>query len=150
MTTTRVLVAHDAGARAFEQRGRIKKLTLLTEIEFEDGRRHSGELDADRSGRSSDRSGQGHAYESHLDTRLHAVSLFAKQLVTDLSRDFHLGAFQQLVLVAPPRFLGMLRDGLDNKLSRAVIATLAKDLPRANEAELRAHLAALGVDGMLA
>jgi protein required for attachment to host cells len=142
--TTRVLVAHDAGCRAFEQRGRGKKLTLLTEIDFEDGRRHSGELDADRPGRSFDRNGgQGHAYESHLDTRQHAVLQFAKELATDLAREYHLGAFDDLVLVAPPRFLGMLRDALDTKLRRAVVATLAKDLPRADEAELRAQLSAV-------
>jgi protein required for attachment to host cells len=141
--TTRVLVAHDAGCRAFEQRGRGKKLTLLQEIDFEDGRRHSGELDADRSGRSSGSGSQGHAYDSHLDTRQHAVSQFAKELAHDLAREYHLGQFDDLVIVAPPRFLGMLRDALDTKLSRAVVATLAKDLPRADEAELRAQLAAV-------
>jgi protein required for attachment to host cells len=143
ITTTRVLVAHDAGCRAFEQHGRGKKLTLLSEIDFEDGRRHSGELDADRPGRSVDRSGQGHAYEAHLDTRQHAVSQFAKELAHDLAREFHLGAFRELVIIAPPRFLGMLRDSLDTKLRRALIATLAKDLPRANEEEIRTHLAAV-------
>ena len=142
--TTRVLVAHDAGCRAFEQRGRGKKLTLLSEIDFEDGRRHSGELDADRPGRGFDRKGgQGHAYEPQLDTRQHAVLQFAKELASDLAREYHLGAFDDLVLVAPPRFLGMLRDSLDTKLTRAVIATLAKDLPRADEAELRAQLSAV-------
>jgi protein required for attachment to host cells len=141
--TTRVLVAHDAGCRVFEQRGRGKKLTLLSEIDFEDGRRHSGELNADRPGRSSDRSGQGHAYETHQDTRQHGVAQFAKELAHDLAREYHLGAFDDLVLIAPPRFLGVLRDALDTKLTRAVVATLAKDLPRADEAELRAQLAAV-------
>jgi hypothetical protein len=37
----------------------------------------------------------------------------------------------------------MLRDNLDTKLTRAVVATLAKDLPRADEAELRAQLSAV-------
>jgi protein required for attachment to host cells len=142
--TTRVLVAHDAGCRAFEQRGRGKKLTLLSEIDFEDGRRHSGELNADRAGRSGgDRSGQGHAYEAQQDTRQHGVAQFAKELAHDLAREYHLGAFDDLVLIAPPRFLGILRDSLDTKLTRAVVATLAKDLPRADEAELRTHLAAV-------
>lgn len=140
--TTRVLVAHDAGARTFEHRGRSKGLVQLSEIEFEDGRRHAGELDADRSGRSSDRSGHGHAFESHDNTRQHAVGLFAKQLAVDLSRDYHLGAFDQLVLIAPPRFLGVLRDALDTKLERAVIGTVCKDLPRANSDELCKHVAA--------
>jgi len=137
------LVAHDAGARTFEHKGPGKGLTQLAEVAFEDGRRHAGELDADRSGRSTDRSGHGHAFESHDNTRQHAVGLFAKQLAHDLAHDFHLGAFDQLVLIAPPRFLGVLRDALDTKLSRAVIGTVCKDLPRADSDELCKHLAGL-------
>jgi protein required for attachment to host cells len=140
--TTRILVAHDARARTFEHRGK-GQLSQLNEVEFEDGRRHAGELDADRSGRSSDRSGHGHAFESHDDTRHHAVGLFAKQLAHDLSHDFHLGAFEQLVLVAPPRFLGVLRGALDSKLQRVLIGTICKDLPRATGDELCKHLAGL-------
>jgi protein required for attachment to host cells len=141
MTTTRVLVAHDAGARSFENRGPGKGLIALSEIAFEDGRRHSGELDTDRPGRAFDRSGQGrHAYESHEDSRQHAVAHFARALAQDLAREFHQGAFQQLVLVAPPRFLGVLRDALEPKLSRALIGSVPKDLPRASANELCAHV----------
>lgn len=141
--TTRVLVAHDAGARQFEHTRPGKGLVQLSEVEFEDGRRHAGELNEDRSGRSSDRAGNGHGFETHDDTRHHAVGLFAKQLAQDLARDFHLGEFDQLVLVAPPRFLGVLRGALSSKLERAVIGTVCKDLPRADDAELRKHLAGL-------
>lgn len=141
MTTTRVLVAHEAGARSFENRGPGKGLVAIGEVEFEDGRRHSGEFDSDRPGRAFDRAGQGrHAYEAHQDARSHAVAHFARELAHDLAREFHLGAFDQLVLVAPPRFLGVLRDALDAKLLRAVIGSVAKDLPRATPAELCAHV----------
>jgi protein required for attachment to host cells len=142
MTTTRVLVAHDAGARTFENRGPGKGLIKLGEVEFEDGRRHSGELDSDRPGRAFDRAGQGrHAYESHDDARHHAVGHFARELAHELAHDFHRGAFHQLVLVAPPRFLGVLRDALDHKLVRVLVGTVCKDLPRASAAELCDHVA---------
>lgn len=141
MTTTRVIVAHDAGARAFEQRGTGKALVPLREVEFEDGRRHAGDLE--EGGRGFDRAGNGrHAYEAHQDTRQHAVAHFAKVLADDLARDFHLGEFQQLVLVAPPRFLGVLREALDTKLTRALIGTLSKDLPHCSARDLPAHLTA--------
>ncbi len=142
MTTTRVLVAHDAGARTFENRGPGKGLIKLSDVDFEDGRRHAGELDSDRPGRASDRAGQGrHAYEPHEDARHHAVAHFARELAHDLSRDYHEGAFNQLVLIAPPRFLGVLRDALDQKLVRIVVGTVSKDLPRASAAELCDHVA---------
>lgn len=140
MTTTRVIVAHDAGARAFEHHGPGRgALVPLREVAFEDGRRHAGDLE--EGGRGFDRgSSSRHAYEAHEDTRQHAVAHFAKTLAQDLARDFHLGEFQQLVLVAPPRFLGVLRDALDGKLTRAVIGTIAKDLPRCTPRELANHL----------
>jgi protein required for attachment to host cells len=140
MTTTRVIVANDAGARAFEHRGPGKPLVQLNAVEFEDGRRHSGELE--EGGRGFARGGQSrHGYEPRQDTRQHAVAHFAKVLAQDLARDFHQGAFQQLVLVAPPRFLGVLREALDGKLTRVLIGTVAKDLPRCSARDLCDHLA---------
>jgi protein required for attachment to host cells len=141
MTITRVLVAHDAGARMFENRGPGKGLTALGAVDFEDGRRHVGELTADRGGRGHGGGPVGSAYEPARDPREHATAHFARELAKDLGRDLRKGAFTQLVLVAPPRFLGLLRGALDGPLSRALIASVAKDLPRASESELRDQLA---------
>jgi protein required for attachment to host cells len=139
MTTTRVLVAHDAGARVFDQRGPGKGLIELSDIAFEDGRRSLTEINADRPGR---RGSTGHAFEPHEDARTHAVHHFARTLVEDLALAHHRGEFSRLILVAPPRFLGFLREALAPKLRRAVIGTIAKDLPRATIPELCTHLAA--------
>jgi protein required for attachment to host cells len=141
MTITRVLVAHDAGARSFENRGPGKGLTKLSEVLFEDGRRHLGDFDEDRPGRSTDRQGaRGHALSPVQDAKEHATEHFAKELAKDLGRDFRIGAFQQLVLIAPPRFLGVVRAQLDTLVGRALIGTIAKDLPRAPISELCRHL----------
>ena len=137
MTITRVVVAHDAGARSFEHRGPGKGLVALATVDFEDGRRHVGELDADRAGRNRD---QG-TFEPSEDAKTHAIAFFAKELARDLGRDFRDGAFARLVLVAPPRFLGVLRGELDGLVARALIASVPKALPRASVEELRTHLA---------
>ena len=138
MTITRVLVAHDAGARSFENRGPGKGLVALSEVEFEDGRRHLGELDADRAGHSREHG----TYEPVEDAKTHGIAYFAKELARDLGRDYRQGAFSQLVLVAPPRFLGVLRGELDSLVARALVGSVAKALPRASAAELCAHLGA--------
>jgi protein required for attachment to host cells len=137
MTTTRVLVAHDAGARLFDQPGPGKGLIELSSIDFEDGRRSLTEINADRSGKMG---GGGHAYESHDDARNHAVNHFARTLVSELQQAHHRGEFGQLVLIAPPRFLGLLREAMNGTLSKVLIGTIAKDLPRASESELCEHL----------
>jgi protein required for attachment to host cells len=144
MTTTRVLVAHDAGARLFDQKGPGKGLIELANIAFEDGRRSLTEINADKSGRGGGQrggSGHGHAFEPHEDAHKHAVHHFARTLVDDLAHAHHRKEFTQLILVAPPRFLGFLRESLGTQLKRALIGTLAKDLPRATASELCAHLA---------
>jgi protein required for attachment to host cells len=133
MTTTRVLVAHDAGARIFDQRGPGKGLIELTSVVFEDGRRSNHDINADRAGRGG--------FETHDDAHKHAVQHFARTLIDDLTTAHHRGEFQQLILVAPPRFLGFLRECLGGKLKRTLIGTIAKDLPRASVSELCAHLA---------
>ena len=133
MTITRVLVAHDAGARLFDQRGPGKGLLELSSIVFEDGRRSNIDINADKAGRGG--------YEPCEDAHKHAVHHFARTLMEDLAQAHHRGEFQQLILVAPPRFLGFLRECLGSKLKRSLIGTLAKDLPRATPTELCAHLA---------
>lgn len=141
MTITRVLVAHDAGARMFDHRGPGKGLIALGAVDFEDGRRHAGELTEGRVGRAHGGGAGGRACEPATDPRTHAIGHFAKQLAKDLGRDLRKGAFTQLVLIAPPRFLGLLRGELDAPLERALIASLPKDLPRASERELCDQLA---------
>ncbi len=141
MAVTCVLVAHDAGARWFDNRGPGKGLVQRGEVEFEDGRRHHGELAADRPGSSAGRAGGGrHSYAPSRDARDVACAHFATELAADLARDFRAGSFARLVLVAPPRFLGVLKAALDPLLDRALLATLAKDLPRASTDELIVQL----------
>jgi protein required for attachment to host cells len=142
MTITRVLVAHDAGARWFENRGPGKGLVKLNEVEFEDGRRQSREIDTDRQGRGFGAGPGGHAHEPAQSPHEHAVENFARELAKELGQELRRGAFARLILIAPPRFLGVLRGELDSLVTRAVLATIPKDLPRANEQELCKHLEA--------
>jgi protein required for attachment to host cells len=138
MAVTRVLVAHDAGARWFDNRGPGKGLIPRGAVDFEDGRRHHGELEADRPGSAG--GGRRHSYAPSRDAKDTACAHFAKELAADLAREFRAGDFARLVLVAPPRFLGVLKSALDPQLARVLLATVAKDLPRASVDELIAQL----------
>jgi len=142
MTITRVLVAHDAGARTFENRGPGKGLVQLGEVQFEDGRRKEREIDTDRQGRGFGGGPGGHAHEPAQSAHEHAIENFARELAKDLGHDLRQGGYAQLVLIAPPRFLGVLRGELDTLVARAVVGTVAKDLPRATIPELCKYLEA--------
>ena len=49
----------------------------------------------------------------------------------------HRGEFGDLVLIAPPRFLGMLRELFSNLLDRMIVKTVDQDLTAVKPHELR-------------
>ena len=138
---TRIIVAHDAGARVFEHRGPRTGLVQLEKIEFEAGRRQDKELASDRPGRTfSSSSNRRHGYESHHGPQDHATDVFAKQLARSLEEGLNEHAYEEIVLFAPPRFLGKLRESLPAGVAKRVVGSIDKDLPLANHEELGMHL----------
>ena len=65
-----------------------------------------------------------------------AVSDFARALADKLKDARVQNQYKQLVLVAPPRFLGLLRSSLDGPTAQLVMASLDKDLAASKRNEL--------------
>ena len=143
MASTWVLVAHEAGARLFENHGPGKGLDLVDEIDHPEGRMRDGELVSDRPGRSF-RKDSGDPRRASMSQnegpRERVVATFARDLATRLQRGRVRNEYQRLVLVAPPRFLGLLRSSLDGPTAQLVVGSLHKDLATTKEAELIEHL----------
>ena len=143
MAKTWILVAHESGARFFENQGPGKGLTLIEEIEHAAGRQRDGELTSDRPGRSF-RKNSGDPRRASMSQaegphdRL--VAGFARELAARLQRARTQNQLQRVVLVAPPRFLGLLRSSLDGPTAQLVVGSLAKDLASSKEPELIDHL----------
>lgn len=136
-----VLVAHRGGARLFENRGPGKGLELLKTVEHPAGKLRSHDIDSDKHGRSFDRRGGGrHAYTTEQDPTMHIAEQFAKQLAELLDDGRTQQRYAQLVLVAEPRFLGILRAALTSTTAARVVATLTKDLGSTDARELPKHL----------
>lgn len=143
MPMTWILVAHDAGARVFEARGRGKGLGLLDTIEHPEGRARDRDLVSDRPGRSFRKdSGDPRRAAMSRGEGPHdrAVSDFARALADRLRRARVANQYDELVLVAPPRFLGLLRSSLDGPTTHLVVGSMDKDLAMKNETELIEHL----------
>jgi protein required for attachment to host cells len=143
MATTWVLVAHDAGARVFENHGPGKGLTLVEETDHPEGRMRDGELVSDRPGRSFRKdSGDPRRAAMSQSQGPHdrVVASFARDLAQRLQQGRMQSMYDRLVLVAPPKFLGLLRSSLDAPTGQLVVGSLDKDLARSNEAELVEHL----------
>lgn len=143
MAKTWILVAHEAGARLFESPGPGKGLELIEEIDHPEGRERDGDLVSDRPGRSfrknsgdTRRASMGSSEGPHD----RAVANFARDLAQKLQQGRVQNQSQRFVLVAPPRFLGLLRSSLDGPTGQLVVGSIHKDLARAKEPELIAHL----------
>ena len=143
MGNTWILVAHEAGARLFANDGIGNGLALVESIDHPRGRARDRDIVSDRPGRSfrknsgdTRRASMGQTESPHD----RVVSDFSRELADKLRQARVQNQFDQLVLVAPPRFLGLLRSSLDGPTSQLVIGTIHKDLASSNEAELIQHL----------
>jgi len=141
MGKTWILVAHRSGARLFENRGPGKGLALVQSLEHPAGKLKNHEIDSDKHGRSFDRRGAGrHAYTAEQEPTTHVAEQFARQLAALLEDGRNRQRYAQLVLVAEPRFLGLLRPALSASTAALVQATLDKDLGGVEARDLPKHL----------
>ena len=143
MATTWILVAHDAGARIFDNHGPGKGIGLVEQIDHPDGRARDGELESDRPGRSF-RKNSGDPRRASMSRsegpHERVVADFARELAGKLQQARVGHTFERLVLVAPPKFLGLLRAALDGPTAALVVGSLDKDLAMSSEDVLVSHL----------
>lgn len=129
--TTYIVVADAARARIFTRDAR--KLVEQESLVHAASRLHEGDLVTDRGAdvhESTSTTSRSSGGESTA--RTHEEMIFAKEVAERIYRARVDNALQKLILVAPPRFLGQLRDKLDGPTSKLVIHSLAKDLSKAS------------------
>jgi len=143
MAKTWILVGHEAGARVFANRGPGKGLGLVETIEHPEGRLRDRDIDSDRPGRSF-RQDSGDPRRSAMSRgegpHDRVIADFARALADKLQHGRVENQYERLVLVAPPRFLGLLRASLDGPTAQLVVGSIDKDLATRKESELIKHL----------
>ena len=137
-----VLVADAARARLFQVEQPQQTLSAALGRELIGSNLPSREIASDRPGRTFDSGGEGrHAKEPPTDPARHAQHEFARDVVRLLDEHKESRAFDRLIVVAPPQFLGDLRVLMPQHLRQAVSAEIAKDLSKLPLHELQDHLA---------
>ncbi|MGM0701949.1 MAG: host attachment protein [Pseudomonadota bacterium] len=134
--TTYIVVADQARARVFTRDA--LKLEERQSLVHAEGRLHEGDLVTDRGGdvhESTSTTARSAGGES-VATQHHA-ELFAKEVAECIYRARVDNSLEKLILVAPPRFLGLLRDKLDGPSRKLIIHTLAKDLSKASPTDIQ-------------
>ncbi len=140
-TRTWILIADGAQARIAYNDGPGHGVTLAHEETFR-GRNVAGrDIMADRPGRAFDTAGQGpHAMEPHTDPREVEKRRFLREMAALLDEAAKRDSFDRLILVAPPKALGMLREELSDALHKRLGGELDKDLTQVPVQKLAAHL----------
>jgi protein required for attachment to host cells len=138
---TWILIADGARARIFENDGPGHGISELTQHAREIDLKASRDIDADAPGRTFDSGGQGrHAMEPPTDAKKHEKQSFHAELADLLKKSLDKGAYDRVVLVAPPATLGDLRGSLDKTVLNVIHGELAKDLTKVSAHDLPGHL----------
>ena len=137
-----VVVADASRARLFRAETPRGPLVELEDAVHSAARLQDHELLSDRAGRAVDTQGHHrHGMEAPTDPHDQEAQRFAHELAERLQVHHNAHDFDGLVLAAPPRFLGFLREALDEQVTKQVLASLDLDLTRIpSAAEVQSHL----------
>ena len=140
-TRSWIVIADGAQVRILENEGPGKGLTPLPAEEMHQTLHRSRDINADRPGRTHDRMGPGrHSMEPTSDPHREEKRHFAEALAGHLNAEALKQRYDRLVLVAPPKTLGDLRQALSKEAAAKVDGELAKNLIKIPDSELAGHL----------
>ncbi len=141
MDKTWVLVADSARARLYTMPDRRGALREREDFVHPESRLHDQELTSDLPGRTFDSAGQGrHAMSDAMSPKKHEAVTFAKALARHLESERVNGHLDELIVIAPPAFLGLLRDELSESCEKLVVETISKNLVKETTESIRDHL----------
>lgn len=141
MGTRWIVVAHRTGAQIFENVGPGKGLRRVRDVDHPEGRLRDRDIDTDRPGMARDPHVSGMTgFQRQQSAHERDAQRFATELGEILlaARNEHL--FDRVVLVAEPRFLGILRAAIDRQTAKMIELGVAKDLASADERTIAEHL----------
>lgn len=145
----RVLVADRCEAAFYDLNHFHGELEPAGRLTHPESRLHEQDLTSDRPGRVFDHAPlQGHrrgATARHgaggeRSARDHETEVFARHIAEVLAQAHQQGRFDRLVIISPPRFLGILREVLPQSVQATVVAQISKDLVHEHLSAVRAEI----------
>ena len=141
MTTTWILSANRSSASLFESNWPGKSMRRLQDIPHPQGRMQNKDIDTDKPGRVFDSFGEGrHSTSPKQEPTEHIAQQFALELAEMLNKGRLTNAYDKLVLIAEPKFLGVLRAALDKNTELLITQTVNKNLVDIKEEDLAVYL----------
>ena len=138
---TWILIADGARGRVLENDGPGKGVQQVEGCDYRASHEADREINADRPCRTHDSAGHGrHAMEASASPHRIAKADFARTLLGDLERKLAAGAFDRLVIIAPPKTLGDMRQHMSGSLKACLIGEIHKDLTQVPNDAIAPHL----------
>ena len=136
-----VLAADSSHAQILQADKRNGPLSAVEAFAHPESRLKKKDLKTDGPGRSFDSSGQGrHAVEPEVDAHEMEAIRFAQELCGHLKEKALANAFKTLYILAPPAFLGKLRNCLDENVKKRIAGEVAKDVAKHSPEAIRKKL----------
>lgn len=139
---TWLLVADASKARIFSfvkakflQTDGLSGLTVVDESIHNESRLKNADLVSDRAGDFNHSSFNQDTAPKHLE-----AAHYAELLMKNLSHHYQQQAFRDCILIAPPAFMGLLKQHMPQQLQKAIIDCIEKDYTRMQDKQLAAML----------
>jgi protein required for attachment to host cells len=140
MSSTWIVVADASRARIFQADTPTAALTEIETLTHPVSRQHEGDLISDKAGRDANSGSGSHGFDRGHEAKSEETIRFAAEICRHLEQGHSKGSYAKLYLMAPPAFLGELRQHLAKPVHGLVADEITKDLTTAETAQIRAHL----------
>lgn len=141
MSRIRIVVADQAEAIFYDTPSLQAEPKEVGHISDPLAHQHDRDFSSDRPGRSYESvGGQRHAIERENDPRLREAVRFARRISRRLDEARRKGEYDELIVVAGPPFLGLMRKELSRPTRERVVHEIRKDLVHSPAGSLRRHL----------
>lgn len=137
-----VVVCDGSKALFLQNAGDAKFLNLQTREVLEQAVPPTSELGTDKPGRAHSSVGHGRSAMEQTDFHTQQEEEFLRSIMAKLDAAVQAGQMKAIVLVAPPRALGVLRQYYTHALKQAVREEIQKDYVKMPVYEIEKHLAA--------
>ncbi len=141
MKKTWILVADSSKARLFTVASASGPLIEVRDFLHPESRMHEQELTTDLPGKHRNDTGVGaHGFEQEVEPKEQEAIRFAGELADYLDKARNDGEYEQLVIVAAPKFLGHLREAMNPTVRGLVRLEIDKNLVGQSPQDIRKHL----------
>lgn len=114
-------------------------LTLISTHTHPDSRKKTSELVSDKMGEYGSRAGSNSLVEMTL-PKLREAEIFAHEILDQLELGRSGNHYRDLIIVAPPAFMGLLNKGMTTTLQKLITQTIEKNYTNDNERALAQNL----------